>query len=1400
MAEIWVNDDASGQGHDDKETQVLINGRESYSTGGIIFLYEKDDEYNMRKIVVRGRDDKVQDGKSTTLVEVKSRITYKHGASTNTTMAKSAFIRVVNHDDDTAGLHISLPVNATTGADIPIATDEAGEMERTFSVRLTSQPANNADVVVPIEVIMTNLRQEASVFTRSCGKGENCALTFTSANWNESQTVYVVGNDDNIQDGTQAYNISVGPAKSCDALYGGTLTGLSCNGENGWSQQKIGNTECCVSSESTQGLTKFIGATNSDDDFIGLSIRRVVEADNTDETLWNTLQAAEKTRWGNSIADWRAGQDMLWNAIPAQDRRRRWEDRGLGFDDWRTWYMSDQVWQAMNITGQHQWKFNAEPFGNGKPNFNAWRAVYDSQRAGGNTTEDGRTQTQRLRLKLTSEPLHPVLFTVGASNPNEGKAEPSIMSFSPKAWHIEQVITIAGVDDPYLDGAKDYTIKIVQLYTEDPLYSKAAAVEGIGFLEVPFRNLDEAHDRSKKECSLGRYGSTVVDDPAYPCKASGQAECKACNSIAVAEEVISKWESKYTRERRLATTRARGTRAEENKSYSCASFGATFPLTANYSHFPDEPDHSWDILAEPVYESTWKIAGMEFHMTESSLQFYFLLATFCFVMGIAVACQFINFCSKAQLMGTNVWVEIKTNIKDLDAFEDQHMRHIGEKKTLVGGFSTIMFQVLSWALVSVVCFIFAYYNSGIGQSLLPRTEEMAEVRTNFVVETLLFGYTGSCPCSAGLRKCETMYSKNALNDVIAVAGVECNGVERVIFDCSPGYLRLRWTGDGCDVSTATVSFTLGSAETGDIHNKHAASARRAVTKHAVSAQAIRWFVRAGEVLPNENNSVTGWNTPPLSNGSAQVFRGENPVDVNVELIAAKYDNSMNQQERRSYRLQYMSDSTAPASIAPNDFTAFNTPDKLQINIHLIPSIMMLMTQIEAKQTWIDVWSLVGGLFASIGGTIVVGMNFFEWILKICGCGKRMSLTARSENDDTDKKKGKGKSAAPSATTISTAPTPESGIKMPEALIENPTAKPKRRKSRMSVAGTLAEERRLELQKLKDGPEAEVGKDADASAKMRRRKKHMKKRGSEASDASSSQGRKVRRNGESKASDAASDDGSESSRDRRKRRGSKASDAASDDGSESSRDRRKRRGSKASDAASNDGQGKVHGRKKRGSEASNASDALDAPREGRVHKRRDSGASDVSGVSDTSRGGRARKKRDSETSDVTGLSGIDRDRRKRDNRDSKASNITGMSDADINGRDREGRDRKKRDSEVSDVSGLPESDRRGRAGKRRGSEPLGHDATATADRDRRDRRKRDSEASDASVIPDTDRSRRDRVRHGGEASDASGIPNTDRGRGDRARHGGEASDATATSIVDRARLEHRRRGSEALDVV
>ncbi|NLF30990.1 MAG: hypothetical protein GX591_08905 [Planctomycetes bacterium] len=77
-----------------------------------------------------------------------------------------------------------------------------------FTVALSRRPTANVTV-----------RLSSSDITE--GRPKVNSLTFTPANWNQPQTVTVVGVNDSIADGNQPYQILVGPAASSDPLYNG---------------------------------------------------------------------------------------------------------------------------------------------------------------------------------------------------------------------------------------------------------------------------------------------------------------------------------------------------------------------------------------------------------------------------------------------------------------------------------------------------------------------------------------------------------------------------------------------------------------------------------------------------------------------------------------------------------------------------------------------------------------------------------------------------------------------------------------------------------------------------------------------------------------------------------------------------------------------------------------------------------------------------------------------------------------------------------------------------------------------------------------------------------------------------------------------------------------------------
>src|SRR5262249_54229670 len=110
-----------------------------------------------------------------------------------------ADVAASNADNDVAAINVT-PVAG-------LLTSEAGGAA-TFQVVLASQPV--ADVTIPVA---SNNAAE--------GVASPASLTFTAANWNQTQTVTVAGVDDALQDGDVAYQVVLAPAASGDAHYAG---------------------------------------------------------------------------------------------------------------------------------------------------------------------------------------------------------------------------------------------------------------------------------------------------------------------------------------------------------------------------------------------------------------------------------------------------------------------------------------------------------------------------------------------------------------------------------------------------------------------------------------------------------------------------------------------------------------------------------------------------------------------------------------------------------------------------------------------------------------------------------------------------------------------------------------------------------------------------------------------------------------------------------------------------------------------------------------------------------------------------------------------------------------------------------------------------------------------------
>jgi hypothetical protein len=127
-----------------------------------------------------------------------------------------------------------------------------------------------------------------------------------------------------------------------------------------------------------------------------------------------------------------------------------------------------------------------------------------------NKTSENGAYEGSLQMRLKSEPKSTVLFTVSSSMPGEASVSPQIIAFTVENWKDFQIVTVRGLDDPYIDGDRDYKVNLKTLFTTDPDYKLAMLQKTLGLT-----NIDEETDRYQHECPRGFYG---IQPECIPCK------------------------------------------------------------------------------------------------------------------------------------------------------------------------------------------------------------------------------------------------------------------------------------------------------------------------------------------------------------------------------------------------------------------------------------------------------------------------------------------------------------------------------------------------------------------------------------------------------------------------------------------------------------------------------------------------------------------------------------------------------------------------------------------------------------------------------------------------------------------------------------------------------------------
>jgi len=326
-----------------------------------------------------------------------------------------ADVSAVNFDNDIAGVNVT-PVSG-------LMTDEGGATAM-FSVSLNTMPTSA--VSIPIVSMDTS---EATVSTGML------MLSDTTP-----QMVTVTGVDDDIDDGSQAFTITVGDPTSADGVY-----------------DALGDAD-----------TPDVTGMNADDDTAGVTVTPSgVEPLATDET-------------GTS-----ATYDVVLDSEPLSDVSISIQstDATEGQPDMASLTFTPMNWdmaQTVTVTGQDDfladgniaYNVNNEPASSADPVYDgidpanvAFVNNDDGDLVGVTvtpnanplvTTEAGGTDT--FDVVLDAQPTMDVTISVTSNDTTEGTPDTAMLTFTMMNWNMAQTVTVTGVDDSLADGDINYAI------------------------------------------------------------------------------------------------------------------------------------------------------------------------------------------------------------------------------------------------------------------------------------------------------------------------------------------------------------------------------------------------------------------------------------------------------------------------------------------------------------------------------------------------------------------------------------------------------------------------------------------------------------------------------------------------------------------------------------------------------------------------------------------------------------------------------------------------------------------------------------------------------------------------------------------------------------------------------
>ncbi|MGE0089642.1 MAG: Ig-like domain-containing protein, partial [Bacteroidales bacterium] len=342
---------------------------------------------------------------------------------------KSKTVNVTNNDNDVAGVTVN-PISGLTTTELLGGTAQ-------FTVVLDCQP--NAEVSLTLSSSKSN---EGLVTDVSPGRGSatpasnTATITFDNSNWSTPVTVTVTGQDDDIDDNDQPYNI-ITSLTSClgDLNFNGLLVddvqisnsdddnaGVTVTPTSGLITTEAGGSdsfEIVLTSEPTSDVSIALSSSNLNE---GTVLPPSVTFNSSN---WSTPQTVTVTGVNDNIDD----GDRTYNIITAAATSPDGKYNGINPE---------------NVAVTNTDNDNA--------------ALIVSPITGLLTTEGGGQAT--FTVRLATQPVTNITISVTSNDNTEGSVSSSLLTFTNANWNTDQTTTITGVNDNLVDGNVDYTVTL----------------------------------------------------------------------------------------------------------------------------------------------------------------------------------------------------------------------------------------------------------------------------------------------------------------------------------------------------------------------------------------------------------------------------------------------------------------------------------------------------------------------------------------------------------------------------------------------------------------------------------------------------------------------------------------------------------------------------------------------------------------------------------------------------------------------------------------------------------------------------------------------------------------------------------------------------------------------------